>query len=292
VLAPSVVPDVATLRHRLDHARAGGGVVGFVPTLGALHAGHLSLIEAARHATDFVAVSVFVNPTQFNESADLAAYPRDLVGDVALAGRAGADLVFAPSAETMYPGGAGSLSVDPGALGEILEGAARPGHFRGVATVVTKLFGLFAPCTAYFGEKDFQQAAIVRAIARELLLPVTIVVCPTVRDEDGLALSSRNSRLAPDERRAAPVLHQALLEGRAALQAGLGVRETEALMASVVAREPPVVLEYAVVRDAASLGPPGHGPRRLLLAARVGPVRLIDNLAAQGAPRASSPMTS
>ena len=246
-------------------------MVGLVPTLGALHAGHLSLITAARRATDFVAVSVFVNPTQFNDASDLAAYPRDLAADVAAASDAGADLVFAPSTAEMYPDGPGYVSVDPGPLGEILEGASRPGHFRGVATVVTKLFGQFAPCRAYFGEKDFQQATIVRALARELMQPVEVVLCPTVRDLDGLALSSRNSRLSPDERRRAPLLYRSLLEGRRALRAKATPLEAEAVMASTVDDEPGFALDYAVVRGAATLGPrrqrsvaaPDRGPRRV-----------------------------
>jgi len=276
---PEVLTATGELFARLDAARASGRTVGLVPTLGALHGGHTSLIEAARRAEDLVAVSVFLNPLQFGDPADFAAYPRDLESDVAIALGAGADIVFAPSVAELYPGGEPEVTVDPGPLGAILEGESRPGHFRGVATVVTKLFALFSPCRAYFGEKDYQQLTLIRRLASGLSLRTEVVGCPTVRAEDGLALSSRNARMSIDERAAATVLHRALVAGRARLVQGSSASAAEAEMARVVALEPLAALDYAVVRDAASLGPPGPWPLRLLIAVRVGPVRLIDNLA-------------
>ncbi len=241
------------LRKELDAARAAGRTVGLVPTMGALHEGHASLIRRSAAECDVTAVTVFVNPLQFGAGEDLAAYPRDLDADVAVAGGEGAALVFAPSVEEMYPG---PPSVTVHVAGEdVLEGAARPGHFDGVATVVAKLFNLAGPCRAYFGEKDWQQLRVVRRLVADLCFPVDVVACPTVREADGLACSSRNVRLSADERRAATVLYRALTAYPA--------RD----MADVVAEEPLATLDYAeVVGD------------RLLIAARIGDVRLIDNL--------------
>jgi len=253
--------------------------LGLVPTLGALHAGHLSLIERARAEHDLVAVSVFVNPTQFSDPADFARYPRDLERDVELASGAGADVVFAPGPEELYPLPDPEVTLDPGPLGELLEGAFRPAHFRGVATVVAKLLLAVSPDAGYFGEKDYQQLLVIRRLVRALLLPVAIVACPTVREADGLALSSRNVLLAGGERRAAPVLHRALQAAAALLREGGAPAAAEQAMAATVAAEPLGNLDYAVVRDAASLGEAGEGPLRLLIAGRFGAVRLIDNLA-------------
>ena len=278
-MAIEILTELDELFERLDNTRRAGGRVGLVPTLGALHGGHGSLIEAARRSDELVVVSVFLNPTQFSDPADFAAYPRDLAADAALAAAAGADLVFAPARAVLYPSGEPEVTVDPGPLGEILEGASRPGHFRGVATIVAKLFAIFSPSRAYFGEKDFQQLTVVKRIASGLSLRVEVVPCPTVRAVDGLALSSRNARLSPQERAAATVLHRALEAGRNRLEAGVSPSAAEAEMARIFALEPLADLDYAVVRDAATLGPPGPWPLRLLAAARVGPVRLIDNLA-------------
>lgn len=242
------------LRKELDGARAAGRSVGLVPTMGALHEGHASLIRRSAAECDVTAVTVFVNPLQFGPSEDFASYPRDLDADVAVAAEAGAGLLFAPPVEDMYANGAPAVTVHV-AGEDVLEGAARPGHFDGVATVVAKLFNLAGPCRAYFGEKDWQQLRVVRRLVADLSFPVDVVACPTVRDADGLALSSRNRRLSPEERRAAAVLYRALTTYPARP------------MADVVAEEPLATLDYAeVVGD------------RLLIAARIGGVRLIDNM--------------
>ncbi len=282
---PRVVTTVAELRNELEAARHAGLTVGLVPTMGALHDGHRSLVERAVAECDVVAVTIFVNPLQFGDAADLDHYPRTLDADCALVGEAGGALVFAPTVIEMYPDFPSPVrtSVVVSGVSEMFEGASRPGHFSGVATVVAKLFAMAGQCRAYFGEKDFQQLAVVRTMARDLSLPVEVVGCPTVRDVDGLALSSRNVRMAPDERRAALALSRALHAGALAVQAGersASVVETE--MKRVVAAEPVVDLDYAVLVDANDLTPvlrlPSVRPLRLLIAAQVGPVRLIDNL--------------
>ncbi|HEX8770951.1 MAG TPA: pantoate--beta-alanine ligase, partial [Acidimicrobiales bacterium] len=193
-------------RKELDAARAAGRSVGFVPTMGALHDGHLSLIRRAAAECDVTAVSIFVNPLQFTSPDDLANYPRDVDGDVRAARGAGAEIVFAPTVDDIYAGGRPATVVHVGGLSDVLEGASRPGHFDGVATVVGKLFNLAGPCRAYFGEKDWQQLGVVRRLAADLSFPVEVVGCPTVREADGLACSSRNVRLSPEERAAALVL--------------------------------------------------------------------------------------
>jgi len=279
----------------LDEARATGREVGLVPTMGALHAGHRSLVERAAAECDVVAVTVFVNPLQFGDAADLARYPRDLDGDVAKAQAAGASVVFAPSVQEMYPGYpdpvATTVHVD--GVSEGLEGASRPGHFDGVATVVAKLFALAGRSRAYFGEKDFQQLAVVRRMATDLSLPVEVVACPTVREPDGLALSSRNVRLSPDERLAAVALRRALVEGRAAIARGERMADrVRAAMTAVLDAAPLVRPDYAEVVDPGTLCRVSRieGELRLLVAAEVGPVRLIDNegvVVADAAPPAS-----
>ena len=276
-----LVESIRRLEGLLAGHRRRGSSIGFVPTLGGLHQGHAALIAAARRANDVVVVSAFLNPTQFEDPADLARYPHDLRADRALAAGAGADVVFAPSVEAMYPHGRPVVTVDPGALGEVFEGAARPGHFRGVATVVTKLLALVGPSTAYFGEKDYQQLVVVRQLARDLCLPVAIVACPTVRDPDGLAVSSRNVFLDAEQRRAATVLYRALRAGADAATAGvIGGSEVESAMRAVVASEPAVGLDYAKPVADGHLEPLAALTEDvvLLIAARVGQVRLIDNL--------------
>jgi pantoate--beta-alanine ligase len=279
-----VVTTVDALRSRLDRARAAGRRVGLVPTMGALHAGHRSLIERARAETDEVVVTIFVNPLQFGDPKDLELYPRPLGHDLGVCRRAGADAVFAPSVAEMYPDGpdAVATTVSVSTVGARWEGASRPGHFDGVATVVAKLFGIAGPCRAYFGEKDFQQLAVVRRLTTDLSLPVTVVGCPTLREPDGLARSSRNVRLRAAERAAAAVLPAALAAGASAVAGG--ERDPAAVdraMAAVASGHPLVGLDYAVTVDAAALEPAGRldpaSPARLLIAARVGPVRLIDN---------------
>jgi len=276
-----LIESIGDLDRRLAGERRQGSSVGFVPTLGGLHDAHRSLIEAARRSCDVVVVSVFLNPTQFEDPADLARYPRDLGADRALAADAGADVVFAPTVEEMYPAGTPEVTVDPGALGAVFEGAARPGHFRGVATVVTKLLAVVAPDSAYFGEKDYQQLVVVRQLVADLSLPVGIVACPTVRDPDGLAVSSRNAFLSTAERRAATVLYRALRAGEDAVTSGAtDVAGVESTMCSVVGAEPTVVLDYArvVVDGRLEAAQTVSGDVALLIAARLGRVRLIDNL--------------
>lgn len=275
-------PDA--FRKLLEAERRSDRTVGLVPTMGALHAGHLSLAAAARRDCEVVAATIFVNPLQFGEAADLDAYPRDLEGDAAAAEAAGVDVLFAPPVEAMYPGGPPATTVDVRPLSELLEGASRPGHFSGVATVVTKLLALAGACTAYFGEKDYQQLVLVRRLVDDLLLPARIVGCPIVREPDGLALSSRNQRLSAGDRAAAPVLHRALAAGRASVAAGaVDPADVEQAMAAVLAEEPAADADYAVARDAATLLRPMdlEGEVRLLVAARLGGVRLIDNVAAR-----------
>ena len=275
-----VFDTVGAFTAALDEARTGGAAVGLVPTMGSLHAGHASLISRARAECDVVAVTVFVNPTQFDDVADLAAYPRDPDGDVELAGSAGADMVLMPAVEEVYPEGSATVVSLPSLSGSF-EGESRPGHFDGVATVVAKLFAMTGRCRAYFGEKDYQQLALVRTMARDLCLPVEVIGCPTVRDADGLALSSRNARLSAEQRKAAPVLYRALLAGRRAIECGSRDRSAvESIMRGVIGQEPLARLDYAAAVDASDLSSPDElgGAVRLLVAARVGAVRLIDNL--------------
>jgi pantoate--beta-alanine ligase len=271
---------IAELRPVLDGERAAGRSVGLVPTMGYLHDGHLALMRRARAETDVVVASIFVNPLQFGAGEDLEAYPRDLDRDGRLANAAGVDVLFVPSADEMFPEPV-LTTVSVAQVSEPLEGAARPRHFDGVATVVAKLFAIVGTCRAYFGEKDFQQLAVVRRLARDLSLPVEVVGCPTVREHDGLALSSRNSYLTPDERDAAPVVYRALRAGVAAILAGerdpVAVR---ALMGQIIEAEPLAQLDYAEVVDTDSLRVPDSlvGNLRLLAAVRFGRARLIDNV--------------
>ena len=273
------------LRKELDRERAAGRTVGLVPTMGALHPGHASLIARSAAECDITAVTIFVNPLQFAAGEDLSRYPRNLDADLQLAAEAGAALVFAPPVEEMFPGGRSATAVHVAGLSDGLEGASRPGHFDGVATVVARLFNLAGPSRAYFGEKDFQQLAVVRRMASDLGIPVTVVGCRTVRDHDGVAWSSRNGFLSVEERAAAPVLIRALEAGAEAVSGARRERaagEVRRLMARVVAAEPLALLDYAEVVDAETLVAldvvaPG-AEIRLLLAAWVGGTRLIDNV--------------
>ena len=271
---------VTTIREVRDWAHGGTGSLGLVPTMGYLHAGHLSLVEAARRESDRVAASLFVNPTQFGPTEDLSRYPRDLARDTRLLEAAGCDLLFAPRPEEMYPAGL-ETAVDVGVVAATLEGARRPGHFRGVATVVLKLFGIFQPDRAYFGQKDAQQLAVIKKMVRVLDVPVDVRACPTVREADGLAMSSRNVYLTPEERRVAPVLHRALSAGRDRWAAG--ERAAEALrkaVRSVLAEEPRIRVDYVSVAepDTCQELETVAGPALLSLAAFLGKTRLIDNV--------------
>ena len=288
----AVARTAAELRSVLDPHRRAGRSIGFVPTMGALHDGHRALIERARAEHDVVVVSVFVNPTQFDDPADLAAYPRLADADARVAFGAGADVVFTPAAAEVYPDGYATTVTVRGPLTETLEGAHRGvGHFDGVTTVVAKLLAMTGPDAAYFGRKDAQQAAVVTQMARDLNLPVAIVVCPTVRDADGLALSSRNARLSPADRERALALSRALREVGAAIADGRIVTSAAASAAGCAALQAGGCdPEYFEAVDPVSLRPLGElrGDVLLLTAARVGDVRLIDNLAAH-APAAPSP---
>jgi len=276
-----VIRTIAATRAACDRARAEGRTVGFVPTMGAFHEGHRSLMRRAKDERDVTVVSIFVNPLQFGDARDLETYPRDEEADLATAEREGVDLVFAPSVDEMYSGGEPEVTVDPGPLGERFEGASRPGHFRGVATVVAKLFDTVGPCAAYFGEKDAQQLAVVRRMVRDLSLPVEVRCGPVVREPDGLALSSRNRLLSPEQREAATCLFLALSE--AAELARGGERDAGRLVAAM-AREigatPRARIDYVAVVDEDTFEelPAIAGRARALVAARFGSVRLIDTL--------------
>lgn len=261
---------IAELRAALEPARA-GSEIGLVPTMGAFHGGHLSLIEAARAENDVVVVSIFVNPTQFGPAEDFAQYPRDEERDARLAEEAGVDYLFVPTAEEMYPEGYQTW-VEVEELSRGMEGDARPGHFRGVATVCLKLFNVVRPTRAYFGQKDAQQAAVVERLVRDLDLELELRVLPTVRDEDGVALSSRNAFLSPEEREAAGAIHRALLAGEEAHRAG---SEPAAVARTVLAEERRLQPDYV---ETARL----NSRLVLAVAARCGRTRLIDNVVLEG----------
>ncbi len=275
------IETVSDLRAACERARSRGLRVALVPTMGFLHEGHRSLMRAAREGSDFVVVSIFVNPLQFGAGEDLDRYPRDLSGDLAQCAAEGVDAVFAPSVAEMYPSGRPLTTVHVDGLTADLCGAARPTHFDGVATVVTKLFAVTGPCSAYFGRKDAQQLAVIERLVEDLNLPVAVVGCPIVREPDGLALSSRNAYLASDQRRAALVLSRALEAAAGAVAAG----ERDAsvlvdLVRGLVAGEPSVALEYVEARAKPELTPVDQldGEVLVALAARVGETRLIDNV--------------
>ena len=279
-----LVEHAAAWRSRLDSCRAKGQQVGLVPTMGALHGGHMSLIRRAAAECDVVTVTDYVNPLQFGAGEDLASYPRDLQRDCELAAEAGAASVFAPAPEEMWPEPPSTTVAVAGALTDTLEGASRPGHFAGVTTIVAKLFSLAGPCVAYFGEKDFQQLAVVRRMVQDLAIPVDVVSCPTVREVDGLAMSSRNAYLTPAEREAAPQLYYALLAGKRAIEDD-GVDDpglAQKAMAESVSTQPLFELDYAAVVDPETLRQPNRisSEVRLLIAARIGRARLIDNVPA------------
>ncbi len=262
----------------------GGCLTGLVPTMGALHAGHGSLFECARKECDRVAATIFVNPKQFGPKEDLAAYPRDLPGDLRLCAKSGVDVVFAPSPAEMYAPGFAS-NIDVGAEGETMEGATRPGHFRGVSTVVARLFAIARPHRAYFGQKDAQQVAVLRRLVRDLGFPLRLVECPTVREADGLAMSSRNVYLDAKDRAAAPVIHRALRAAQQAFAGGLRDRDALVQVATaVLAGEPRATIDYLELRSEGDLLPLPIGPvagGRMLAAVRFSggrTVRLLDNM--------------
>jgi pantoate--beta-alanine ligase len=260
------------------------GTLGLVPTMGALHAGHVSLVTRARAENDLAVASIFVNPAQFGANEDLAAYPRTPGEDLGVLESLGVDAVWLPSAEEVYPAGFQTW-VTVGEVTAPLEGARRPGHFRGVATVVAKLFNVFEPDRAYFGQKDAQQVAVIRRLVADLSFPVELVVCPTVREADGLALSSRNVHLSPEQRHAAPVLHRALLAGLAAFESGeRDAGRLRDVLSGTLATEPLARPDYVSVADPVTLEELAQvsGPALLSLAVRFGRTRLIDNVVLGG----------
>jgi pantoate--beta-alanine ligase len=271
-------PELVRTRAELHTARdALPGTVAVVMTMGALHEGHRALIRAARENADSVLVTIFVNPLQFGPNEDFDRYPRTLEQDLAICREERVDLVFAPDRDEMYPGGAPLVRVDAGPLGEILEGASRPGHFAGVLTVVCKLFLLARADLAFFGEKDYQQLTLVKRMVRDLDIPVDVRAVPTVREPDGLALSSRNRYLTAEQRAAALALSRALKEGAAQADA----ESVRSVAAKILSESSGLALDYLALTDPA-LGPvPSAGAARLLVAARVGTTRLIDNVAVQ-----------
>lgn len=276
--APRVVHDIAELKAKIKAARAAGQRIGVVPTMGALHEGHLSLVDAARRDCDFIVATIFVNPTQFGPGEDFTKYPRTLTADVAMLATRGVDLVFAPEAAAMYgPEHVTKVILSGPALA--LEGDFRPTHFEGVATIVLKLFNLVQPDRAYFGRKDFQQAMVVERMVADLDVPVDVVVCPTVREPDGLAMSSRNVYLSPDERQRALSLSQALSLGKRLVAGGernveTVLNEMRAILAAAEAE-----IDYLAICSANTLAPLVRieGPAVALVAARIGKTRLIDN---------------
>jgi pantoate--beta-alanine ligase len=280
-MSTRIVSSIAALRETLAGARRGGEIIGLVPTMGALHAGHGRLIERAVQESDLAIISIFVNPTQFNQKEDYEQYPQTLADDAAYCESLGVPLIFAPSVEEMYPRPL-RTSVEVAGVSEHLCGQFRPGHFRGVATVVLKLFAIVQPDRAYFGEKDAQQLAVIRGMADDLNLPVQIVPVPIVREQDGLALSSRNRRLSPEQRQAALVLSRALRAVKAQFAFGIrAVADLKQVASSVLASEPLARVEYLEVVDADSMEPVArvNRPARAAGAIWVGDVRLIDNVA-------------
>jgi pantoate--beta-alanine ligase len=275
------VSAVAALRDAIEDARVGGSSIGVVPTMGYLHEGHLSLMRRAGMENGFVVATIFVNPLQFGAGEDLSSYPRDPEGDAAKALSAGVSLLFSPTPEEMYPGEV-HTSVQVGGVSSAMEGASRPTHFAGVATVVAKIFSIVGKSKAYFGEKDYQQLAVIRTMANDLSMPVDVIGCPIVREPDGLAMSSRNAYLDESQRAAAPILRQALRTGADAIASGEGDGDAvRALMRAVVARQPLAALDYVDVADPTTLSPLRRVDltARLFGAVRFGTTRLIDNCA-------------
>lgn len=280
-LIPWITSKVA-LREILSRQRLEGARIGFVPTMGALHEGHLRLVQECRKTSDFVVVSIFVNPTQFGPREDLSKYPRTPEEDRRLCGIGGASLVFAPTVEEMYAGSSSLTHVEVPGLSSILEGASRPGHFQGVATVVLKLLNIVGPTSLYLGEKDYQQLLVIRRMVAELDVPVEVVGVPTVREPDGLAMSSRNRYLGTEDRAAATVLIEALREAIQSVESGeRSADRVRQILRTRIESQGRAILDYAEVADASTLEPLEElraGQQAIaLLAVRVGPARLIDN---------------
>ena len=274
-----IIRDPEALNAALAELREGGGSIAFVPTMGALHAGHMALVAEARMRADHVVASIFVNPTQFGASEDLSAYPRREAGDAAMLDEAGVAILWAPEVETMYPDGA-KPTLKAGSAAQGLDGAARPGHFDGVVTVVARLFDQVKPDIAVFGEKDYQQLAVIRQLVESEKIAVEIVGVPTQRDADGLALSSRNAYLSEEERTAARALPRALGEAAQAIAEGADVAETLEKARARLEAAGFGPIDYVALHDAETLAPMAvlDRPARLLAAAKIGRTRLIDNL--------------
>lgn len=278
-VAPQVITQISAAQQFVAEARRAGKTIGLVPTMGALHAGHLSLVEAARRECDVVVVTIFVNPTQFGPKEDFAKYPRDLDADLRLLAPLGVEAVFAPTTDEMYPQGYATF-VEVAGVTEPLEGAIRPGHYRGVATVVLKLFNAVPADVAFFGQKDFQQALVIRRMTADLDLPIAIRVCPIVRESDGLAMSSRNAYLSAEERQQALVISRAL--GVASMLVAEGERAADVILTNMrneLATQPNVRPDYIVLADGETLAEVNEVRPGVvaLIAARVGATRLIDN---------------
>lgn len=274
-----VIDTVAALRQHLAAPRAAGKQIGLVPTMGYLHAGHLSLVDAARRDCDVVVMSIFVNPRQFGPQEDLESYPRDMARDLGLAREAGVDVVFTPGVDDVYPEGY-QTEVIVSTLTHPLCGALRPGHFNGVTTVVAKLFNMVGPDCAYFGQKDYQQAAVIQRMVTDLNMPLTIVVCPTIREDDGLAMSSRNAYLSPEERQAALVLSRSLSLAQKQLDQGeRDPQRLEAVVRDCIAAEARARIDYVTVCDPHTLQAMDTIADSVLvvLAVFIGETRLIDN---------------
>lgn len=275
-----VIRTSAELREKVAAWKRSGMLVGVVPTMGALHDGHLSLARAAREQSDRVIVTIFVNPMQFNNPDDLTKYPRDEAHDLALLEAEGVDVLFAPGVDEVYPDGF-ATTVSVSGVSAPLEGAFRPGHFDGVATVVSKLFGMTQAGRAFFGEKDWQQLQVVRRLVEDLNIPIRIIGCPTIREADGLAMSSRNVRLSAAERAQAPALHQIMQAAAAEIRDGAPVGETLMNAQAAILEAGFGAVEYLELRSVEGLRPMTSlsEPARMLVAAQLGDVRLIDNIA-------------
>ncbi|MEP7352666.1 MAG: pantoate--beta-alanine ligase [Acidobacteriota bacterium] len=280
----ALTPNIAETRTRVAEARKNNLTIGVVPTMGALHEGHGELVRRARAENGFVVVTLFVNPIQFNRREDLDRYPRDVSKDVAYCDSLGADVVFAPEVDEMYPGQL-MTSVEVSGVSQYLEGEFRPGHFKGVSTVVAKLLNIVQADRAYFGEKDAQQLAVIQKMVADLNMPVTIVPVPTVREADGLALSSRNRLLSPEEREQAPVVYRALQAAQAQILSGETAKVARIAALSILAENPSMRLDYLEVVDAATMTPVDQNaqltaPVRIAIAVWLGKTRLIDNVLA------------
>ena len=275
-----LLSDRTSLKSYITDCRAAGRTIGFVPTMGALHQGHVSLLQIAKAQNDVVICSIFVNPTQFNNADDFTHYPKTLEPDLDKCRAAGCDAVFVPDVNEMY-GKPTVLTFNFGPLEAVMEGAHRPGHFNGVATIVSKLFNMVQPTRAYFGQKDLQQFAIIQQLVRDLSFDIELVCCPILREEDGLAMSSRNVRLSAEERQLAPQIYQALLKGKEKLPAGT-IKEAVTAILAHLRQFPEITPEYAEVVNADTLQPVAHvsdaRSLAICIAVQLGPVRLIDNV--------------